>query len=143
MKTFACASEFAKRFKGSIPDELYEITREEIMDNIQQSLQARGKTIKDMINEQGGGEQQFSMELMLQTREVLTQSFTLDALARHLKLEVTDEDIAEVFRVMAPGYEQQARMEFELTGRMYQIAEGAMRNKANKWLVETAEVEYL
>ena len=143
MKSFAAASEFAKRFKGSIPDELYELTREEIISNLQQNLKAQGKTLQEVIKEQPGGEQQFSMELMLQTREVLIQSFTLDALARHLKLEITDADINETFHAMAPNYEQQARMEFEMTGRMYQIEEAALRNKANKWLVETAEIEYL
>jgi trigger factor len=143
MRSFLAASEFAKRFKGSIPDELYELTRDDIVQNLQQNLKAQGKTIQDFIQEQGGGEQQFSMQLMMQTREVLTQGFSLDALARHLALELTDEDINETFRLMAPGHEKEARMEFELTGRMYQIYEAALRNKANKWLVETAEIEYL
>jgi trigger factor len=143
MKSFLAASELAKRFKGSIPDELYEMTRDDLMQTLQQNLKAQGKTMQEFIQEQGGNEQQFSMQLMLQTREVLTQGFTLDALARHLALEVTDEDIAQTFHLMAPGHEREARMEFELTGRMYQIHEAALRNKANKWLVENAEVEYL
>jgi trigger factor len=142
MKSFLAASEFARRFKGSIPDELYELTRDDILQNLQQNLKAQGKTMQDFLQEQGG-EQQFSMQLMMQTREVLTQSFSLDALARHLDFEVTDEDIAETFHLMAPGHEKEARMEFELTGRLYQIHEAALRNKANKWLVETAEIEYL
>ncbi|MCL1846972.1 MAG: hypothetical protein FWF91_03285 [Coriobacteriia bacterium] len=143
MKSYLAASEFARRFKGSIADELYELTREDIMSNMQQALQAQGKSLRDFIQEQGGGDQQFSMQLMMQTREVLTQGFSLDALARHLKLEVTDQDIEDTFHAMAPGYERQARMEFEMTGRMYQIEEGALRNKANKWLVENAEIEYI
>ena len=142
MKSYIAASEFAKRFKGSIADELYEMTREDIMRNMQQSLQAQGKTLKEYAKEVPGGEQQFSMQLMLQTREVLIQGFTLDALARHLKLEVTPQDIEETFHLMAPGHEQEARMEFEMTGRMYQIEEGALRNKANQWLVENAEIDY-
>jgi trigger factor len=143
MKTFLAASEFARRFKGSIPDELYELTRDDILRNLQQNVQAQGKTMQEFIDEQGGGEQQFSMQLMLQTREVLTQGFSLDALARHLKFETTDEDIKETFRIMAPGHEREAQMEFELTGRMYQIYEAALRNKANKWLVDNAEIEYM
>jgi trigger factor len=143
MKSFLAASELAKRFKGSIPDELYELTRDDILRNLQQNLQAQGKTLQDFIKEQAGGDQQFSMQLMLQTREVLTQGFSLDALARHLELEVDDDDVKETFRVMAPGHEREAQMEFELTGRMYQIHEGALRNKANKWLVENAEIEYV
>jgi trigger factor len=143
MRSFLAASEFAKRFKGSIPDELYELTRDDIMQNLQQNLRAQGKTMQDFINEQGGGEQQFSMQLMMQTREVLIQGFSLDALTRHLGLELTESDVEETFRLMAPGHEKEARMEFELTGRMYQIHEAAMRNKANKWLLETAEIEYV
>ncbi|MDR1014258.1 MAG: FKBP-type peptidyl-prolyl cis-trans isomerase [Coriobacteriales bacterium] len=142
MRSFLAASEFAKRFKGSIPDELYELTRDDILQNLQQNLRAQGKTMQDFIQEQGG-DQQFSMQLMMQTREVLTQGFSLDALARHLGLTVDDEDIEETFRLMAPGHEKDARMEFELSGRMYQIHEGALRNKANKWLIDNAEIEYL
>jgi FKBP-type peptidyl-prolyl cis-trans isomerase (trigger factor) len=143
MKTFLAASEFAKRLTATIPDELYELTRDGIVQSLQQNLRAQGKTIQDFINEQGGGEQQFSMQLMMQTREVLTQGLSLDALARHLKMEVSDEDIKEAFRSIAPGHEKEARMEFELTGRMYQINEGTLRSKANGWLVETAEIEYV
>jgi trigger factor len=142
MQNFLAASELAKRFKGSIPDEYYEMTRDDIIQGLQQNLKAQNKTIQDFIKEQGG-DQQFSMQIMMQTREVLTQGFSLDALARHLKLEVTDEDIAETFHLMAPGHENDAAMEFELTGRMYQIREAALRSKANKWLVENAEIEYV
>ncbi|MDR1185099.1 MAG: FKBP-type peptidyl-prolyl cis-trans isomerase [Coriobacteriales bacterium] len=143
MKSFLAASEFAKRFKGSIPDDLYELTRDDILRNLQQNLQAQGKTMQEFISEQAGGDQQFSMQLMLQTREVLIQGFSLDALIRHLKLEIDDDDVRETFRLMAPGHEREAQMEFELTGRMYQIQEGALRNKANKWLVANAEIEYV
>ena len=143
MKTFLAASEFAKRFKGRIDDELYELTRDELLNNLRQNLKSQGKEMQEFINEQGGGEQQFSMQIMLQTREVLTQGFSLDALARHLKLELSEEDITEAMHLMAPGHEREARMEFEMTGRMYLINEGALRSKANKWLVENAEIEYI
>jgi trigger factor len=142
MKSFLAATELAKRFKGSIPDELYELTRDEIAQSLQQTFAAQGKSIQEFIREQGG-EQQFSMQLMMQAREMLRQNLSLDALVRHLELEVTDEDINETFRLMAPGHEREAHMEFELTGRMYQIHEAALRNKATAWLVENAEIEYV
>ncbi|HBT94943.1 MAG TPA: hypothetical protein DEB24_02005 [Coriobacteriia bacterium] len=140
MKNYSAASEFAKRMKGPIADELYELTRDDIVQNMQQQLQSQGKTLQEYI-EQAGGEQTFSMQLMMQTREVLVQGFSLDALARHLKLSVNDQDIVDTFRMMAPGREFEARSEFEATGRMYMIEEAALRNKANKWLVENAEIE--
>jgi trigger factor len=141
-KSILAATEFAKRFEGSIPEEFCEMAREEIVQNIQQNLMAQGKMMQDFIEEQGG-RQQFSTRLTMQAQDVLKQSFSLDTLARHLALELTDEDIEATFRLMAPGHEKEARMEFEATGRMYQIHEGALRNKANAWLVETADIEYV
>jgi len=143
MKYYAAASEFAKRFKGKIANEHYELIQEEILNNLQKRLQAQGKSLQDFAKEQPGGEEMFSMQLMMQTREVLVQGFSLDALARHLKLTVTPEDIKDTFIFMAPGNEQMARTEYEMTGRMYQIEEATLRRKANRWLVETATIEYV
>ncbi|MDR1421284.1 MAG: hypothetical protein LBI64_00265 [Coriobacteriales bacterium] len=140
MRANLVASEFAKRFKGSIPDEFYEFTRDELMQNLQQSIRQQGRTFEEFVAAQGG-EQQFSMTLMMRTREVLTQTFSLDALARHLGLVAEPADIEETYRIMAPGHEKEARLEFEQTGRNYLIREAALRNKANRWLVDNATVE--
>ena len=142
-KRYAAATAFAKRFKGKIADEYYELTRDEILNGMRQSLEEQGSSLEEFIDEQPGGEQQFYTLLMMQAREMLVNDFSLDALACHLKIKVTEEDIEETFQLMAPGFEKEARMEFEMTGQMYVIQEGAKRNKANKWLVETAEIEYI
>lgn len=140
MKTYLAASELAKRFKSPIPDEFYEFTRSELMQGVQQQARQAGLSLEDFIA-QNGGDQQFGMMMMLQTREVLTQSFSLDALARHLKLTIDDSDIEAALSAMAPGHEKEARREFEFSSRMYLIEEAALRTKANKWLVETAEIK--
>jgi len=143
MLAFLAASEFSKRFDGKIPDEFYEFTRDDLMATLQQNVRAQGKTMEEFMATQAGGEQQFGMQMMLQTREVLVQGFSLDALARHLKLELEPADIEQAFHLMAPGHEKEARLEFEHTGRMYLVREGALRNKANQWLIDTAEIEYV
>jgi len=83
------------------------------------------------------------MQLMMQVRESLRQGFALDALARHLKLKVTDEDYEDALKRIAPGHEEEARKEYEGTGRTYLITEAALRTKANKWLYDTATFEYM
>ncbi|MCL2883840.1 MAG: hypothetical protein FWF30_05195 [Coriobacteriia bacterium] len=143
MTAYFAASELAKRFSGSIPDPFYEFTRSDLLAQIEMNMQQQGRTMQDFIEHEGGGQQQFAMQIMLQVRETLTQGFSLDALARHLDLQVEPADIEEVFHQMAPGQEAKARQEFELTGRMYLVFEGALRNKANIWLVDTAKIEYL
>jgi trigger factor len=132
------ASELAKRFKGSIADEIYEYTQSQQVQNIRQQLKAQGKSLEDWMKEQGIQEQQLSMELMLQTREILRQGFALDALARHMGLTVEEDDIQEALKRMAPGQEDKARQEIVGTGRAYMLTEAALRTKANIWLMDTA-----
>ncbi|MDR3307568.1 MAG: hypothetical protein LBS58_01550 [Coriobacteriales bacterium] len=143
MKMFSAASELATRFQGSIADEIYEYTRGEIMANMRAQLRQQNMDLKQYLEQQGIEEQQFSMNLMMETREVLRQGFSLDALARHLGFTVSEEDITDTFARMAPGREQEARREFEVTGRLYLIREAALRTKANLWLAETANITYV
>ncbi|MCL1879062.1 MAG: hypothetical protein FWF71_00290 [Actinomycetia bacterium] len=143
MSMYLAASEFAQRFEGSIPDKFHEFTRGELLAQLQDGLDARNMSLEEHAASQGMTVEQFNTRMMTQIRETSKQGFCLDALARHLELEITDEDIETVFGQMAPDHEQEARQEFEATGRMYLIREAAMRNKANKWLVDTAKIEYL
>lgn len=139
----AAVSELAKRFVGSIADEVYEITRNNLVDNLRRSLQAEEKSWEQFV-EESGGEQTLGMMLMLQSREILTQGFSLDALYRHEKLSLTDADLDEACLSMNPqANPKQLRQEFEKNGSMFALREAAERLKANKWLVEHANITYL
>ncbi|MDR1962109.1 MAG: hypothetical protein LBQ16_07495 [Gracilibacteraceae bacterium] len=141
-KYFLTASALANRLVGNIPDDIYEHTQVELLANLRKQCEAAGITMQDFFKQRGIPEQQFSLQVMLETRERLRQSFSLDALARHLKLEADEKDIEEALKRMAPGNEENARKEFEGTGRHYMLREAALRTKANAWLVATAKYEY-
>lgn len=141
MKFFLVASALAERFKGSIADDIYEYTRADMLANLSEQLKQNGMTLPQYIQSMGMEDQQFNMNFMMQVRETLRQSFALDALARHLKITINDEDVADTLSRMAPGNEQRARADLEGSGRMFLLTEAAMRTKANKWLVETATYE--
>lgn len=137
------AAELVKRFDGRIPDEAYEATRDNVVNNLRRSLQQQGKTWEEFL-EESGGEQQVGMMLMIQTREVLVQGFVLDAVYRHAKLNITDEDIDAACRSMNPqAHPRQIRQQFEQTGTMFALREAAERLKANKWAVEQAKITYV
>jgi trigger factor len=87
--------------------------------------------------------QQYGLQVMLQVRETLRQSCSLDALARHLKMKLTDQDIDVALHAMAPGKEEEALQQFAGTGRDYLLHEAALRIKANQWLVDTATFDYI
>ena len=131
-------SELARRFEGKIADEVYEAMRSNLMENMRMELQQTGQSWEDFVA-QNGGEQQFGMMLMLQTREMLVQGFALDSVFRHEKLSLTDEDIEAACCAMNPqANPKQLRQQFEQSGRGFALRESAERLKANNWVLEHA-----
>lgn len=115
------ASELARRFQGSIADEVYEAMREQLMNNVRQTAQQQGKTLDAFIEEQGG-QQQFGMMMMMQIRELLVQGFALDALFRHEHLVLNDDDINAACRAMNPQVNpKMLRQRLEQTGRGFML----------------------
>ena len=143
MKLFSAASVLAERFQGTIPDEFYEFMRGEMLANLNDQLKQNNLTLEQYVQNMGMETQQFNMMFMMQVRESLRQGFALDALARHRKITINEDDIVETLHRMAPGNEERTRMEFEGSGRMYLLREAAVRTKANLWLAETATYEFM
>lgn len=136
-------TELAKRFEGKIADEVYEATRNNLVNNIRMGLQQQNKTWEEFVKE-NGGEQQLGMMMMLQTREILVQGFALDAVYRHEKLNVSDADIEEACASINPQMNpKQIRQQFEQNGQFFALRESAERIKANKWIVEHAKINYI
>ena len=92
------------------------------------------------IRDRQGGEQQFNMMMMMQTRQMLVQGYALDALFRHEGLVVSDEDVQEACAAMNPQNPQGVRRQMEESGRGFALREAAERIKANKWLLEHADI---
>ena len=136
----SASAQAALRFEGSIPDEAYEAMRDTLVENIRAGLQQQGKTWEQFV-EENGGEQQFGMMLMLQVRQFLTQRFALDAVYRHAKLTLTDEDIDAAVHAMNPSANSKAmREQMEQAGHGTEIREAAERMKAAQWLVDHAKI---
>lgn len=133
------AAELGKRFQGRIADEVYEAMRTSLLSNLRGQLQQQGIPFEQFVQSQGG-EQQFGMMLMMQTREMLVQGYALDALFRHEKMTLTEEDLDAAARGMNPQNPAAARRELEETGRGFALREAAERIKANQWLLDHAEV---
>ncbi len=139
LMTTMAAAEIAKRFHGKIDDAVYEAMRKTLLENMQLNVTAQGVSMNDFIQSQGG-EQQFGMMLMLQTRQMLVQGYALDAVFRHEKMELTDEDVMAAAASINPQNPAAGKRSMEEMGRGFALREMAARTKANKWLVENAIV---
>ncbi|MGN0072424.1 MAG: trigger factor [Coriobacteriales bacterium] len=125
-----CIYELEDRFEGRIPDEAYEAMRDNLMRELDQQLSKQGVSYKDYV-EQNGGQQQFSVMMMVQCREQLVQGYVLDSVFTHEKLKLEDEDYLKAARELNPqGDAAQTRSQLEATGRGFVLRETAQRRKA-------------
>lgn len=135
-----CIYELEDRFEGRIPDEAYEAMRDNIMRELDQQLAKQGIAYKDYV-EQMGGQQQFSMMVMVQCREQLVQGYVLDSVFEHEKLVLEDEDYLKAARELNPqGDPAQTRAQLESTGRRFVLRETAQRRKAADHVLAHATV---
>ncbi|MGN0959757.1 MAG: trigger factor [Coriobacteriales bacterium] len=135
-----CIYELEDRFEGRISDEAYEAMRDNLMRELDQQLAKQGIAYKDYV-EQMGGQQQFSMMMMVQCREQLVQGYVLDSVFEHEKLELEDEDYLKAARELNPqGDAAQTRAQLEATGRRFVLRETAQRRKAADHVLSRANI---
>ncbi len=139
LKLQVAASELGKRFQGKIEDAVYEAMRDTLLASMRAQVSAQGMSFEDFVASQGG-DQAFNMMLMLQTREMLVQGYALDAVFRHEKLTINDDDILAVCATMSPQDPQAIKRQMDEEGRGFALREMAERNKANQWVLDHANV---
>jgi len=115
----------------------------ETASQILNSLQSQGMTLDMYMNATGTSREDFVANLQQQSDERARQSLALDAFARHLEIEVTDDDIvAEFSRSGVPDVEAEMK-KFVDDGRMPAVRDALRRTKALQWLSENAVVNYV
>ncbi|MEG0072453.1 MAG: trigger factor [Raoultibacter sp.] len=132
-------AELAKRFEGRIDDPIYEAMHANQFKQLSAQVQQQGMTMEQFA-EQQGGEQQLNMMMMLQVRQTLVQGYALDALFRHEKMILNEEDIDATCKAMNPQQPAMLKEEMAKTGRMFALREVAERQKAAAWLLDHATV---
>ena len=95
-------------------------------------------TLDQFFAQQGITADEFNKDLDEEAKEVAAQTLALDALYKHLELEITDEDIDKEFQVVDDP--AAVRKQWEDNGRMSELREAIRRRKATEWLIENAVV---
>lgn len=141
LKENRVVAKLAERLELDKVDEDYEQSVfSELGQNFLQNLSARGMTLDAWLSANGLTSEAFIADLHHQADDVARESLALDALARELKLEVTDEDIDEEFKSAGVEDVEASKAAFVAEGRMPAVRDSIRRSKAVDWLVETAKV---
>lgn len=136
-----CVSALAERLQLDEMDADYEQSVfEELGQNFLSNLAARGMTLDTWLPASGLTMEQFIADLHKQANDVARESLALDALARELKIEVTEDDINAEFEKAGVKDVEASKAEFIADGRMPAVRESIRRSKAVDHLVENAKV---
>ncbi len=103
-------------------------------------LQSQNMSLDTYLQSRGIETEDFVSDLHEQAAERARQSLALDALADHLGLEATEEDVRGEFERAGVPDVQDAMKEFFSDGRMPAVRESIRRSKAVEWLTENAQV---
>lgn len=112
----------------------------EIANQFLSQLQGQGMSLDSYLQARGAKPDDFIADLHEQAEERARQSLALDALAAHLGVEVTDEDVRKEFEnAMVPDVDA-SMADFLREGRLPAVRESIRRTKAVEWLVQNAQV---
>ena len=125
-------------------DEVPEDYQKQVFDEIAQDflgqLQRQGMTLDGWLQARGIQINDFLADLNQQASERARQSLALDALAKHLGLEATADDVRSEFEKAGVKDVDASIKEFTEAGRMPAVRETVKRTKAVEWLVDNAQV---
>jgi len=141
-KSIACLDALAERIDGEIPREVIEDATTTALRNFYMNLQNQGFTLDQYLMATGQSADSFYNDMQEQGEELAKQNMALDALARHLELEVTDEDIDEAFAEADTEDKDALRKQWEDDHRMAVLREEILRDKAAKQLYADAKVTF-
>lgn len=141
LKENRCVAKLAERLQLDEMDKDYEQSVfAELGQNFLSSLSARGLSLDAWLQANHLSSEQFIADLHHQADDVARESLALDALARELKIEVTDEDVTAEFERAGVEDVEASRAQFAVEGRMPAVRDSIRRSKACDWLVENAQV---
>lgn len=123
-----------------IPEAYSNQVFQEMANQFLTQLQGQGMSFDSYLQARGISSEDFLGDLHAQAEERARQSLALDALAAHLNVEVTDDDLKAEFENAGVADVKATMREFFAEGRMPAVRESIRRTKAVEWLVENASV---
>jgi trigger factor len=123
-----------------IPETYVNQIYNEIANQFLSQLQSQNLSLTTYLQSRGATAEDFMADMRAQADERARQSLALDALAAHLGVEVSDDDVRTEFESAGVPDVKAAMKDFLNEGRMPAVRESIRRSKAAEWLVENCPV---
>ncbi|MDR0888756.1 MAG: trigger factor, partial [Coriobacteriales bacterium] len=119
---------------------MIEQTEKNNSQDMYRSLQARHTTLDAYLAEIGEDAKQFHEEMHDQAEQNTKEALALDALARHLKLGASEDEILDEFKKTGTADPEALMENWRQAGRLSEIREGILRMKASRHAIDTAVI---
>jgi trigger factor len=140
LKEHLISEELASRLQGEPPSMLIAQTEQSVYRDFFTSLQRSGQTFDSFLANANTTPDVFREDIRKQAIEITAQALALDAFARHLALEITDDEVREEFESGGSDDAEELYQQWKDNGRLSEIREGLLRMKAARHLNENAEI---
>ncbi|WP_291289808.1 trigger factor [Enorma sp.] len=141
IKESRCVTALAERLELEEMDEDYEQSVfQDLGQQFLSNLSQRGMSLDQWLQANRLTSDQFIADLHQQANDVARESLALDALARELKIEATEDDVNAEFERAGVEDVEASKAAFTADGRMPAVRDSIRRSKACDWLVENAQV---
>jgi trigger factor len=141
MKEARAVEALAQRLElETVPEDYEKQIFNEIGQNFIMDLQAQGMSVDEFLSRRHITMDALLNDMHEQAEEHARESLALDALAKHLAIEVTEEDVKKELGDAGIKDVDAKYEEFILDGRMPALRDTIRRSKADEWLIETAVV---
>lgn len=132
--------ELASRLLGEAPDTLTRQTEQENYRDLFQSLQQQRMTLDAYLEAYGFTSETFRDSMREQAETSAAMALALDAMARHLGLSISEEEIMTEFENSGVKDPAALYADWRKNGRLSEIRQGLARMKASQYVIDTAEV---
>ena len=140
LKERLISAELAERLNGEPSDLLITETEQGIYRDFFNTLQRSNQTLDTFLSNANISPEDFRDDIHRQATEVAAEALAFDAFARHLALEVTEDELREEFKLSGAEDPEALFAQWESNGRLSEVREGILRTKAARAVAEAAEV---
>lgn len=140
LREMRSSQELASRLVGEVPEALALQTEQDNYRDLFQTLQRQHMTLDSYLEMYGFTPESFRESMHQQAHDSAAIALALDALARHEKFTVSQEEIVEEFEKSGAKDPQELYENWRKAGRLSEIRHGILRMKAAARLDEMIEV---
>lgn len=132
----------AGRLVGDVPDVMIEARTESLTEDFFESLKGRGIGMNEYLEATGVALEQLQEDIGREARLQVREELALEALAKSLAMQVTEDDFTEeLSRNLDEGETpEQLREQLRCNGALPLLREQILRRKALVWLMDNVKV---